>query len=617
MTIQKLADHVINQIAAGEVVERPASVIKELVENSLDANASSIEVEITAGGKAYMRVADDGLGIKQSDLPLVFERHATSKIASLEDLEQVVSLGFRGEALASISSVAKVSVSSKFVDDNQAYTLTKDGAVLGEVQPSSLAKGTTITVEDLFRDVPVRQKYLKTDLTEYGYIASTIMHQAAAHPHVQFRLISDGKEKISLHKANELLVRALAVLKLSSPDDVFAISYQSSDMQLHGYIGMPQNAQKNRKKQYVSVNGRPLSLPFVDKAIRDAMHTLIPQGIYPVFVLHITIDPTAVDINVHPRKLEARFAYQQFVYQKVKAAVKAAVEKQTLRAAITLPPRQSTQPSAIPQGGMNHPTAAQPLTRQSFSIPGGGNNLSFSPASQPSQQSFSPQISEQAHDFNRSFAGLAPIPNQIPASITPLAQIDNSYLIARDNDGLYIIDQHAAHERIRYYELQKAREQYNQTSETTGQQLLTPADILLNQDELVILEQYQSALTAVGFSYQIANEGVMLTSVPASMHKEDYVAVFKGVITDLQDGQDGSQKGLEDVEARIETVINYTACRSAIKFGRTLTVSEQVELLRRLEEVENNYSCPHGRPTRISLTFKELEKQFGRLGVQG
>lgn len=602
MPIIKLSDHVINQIAAGEVVERPASVVKELIENSLDAGATKIDIEITTGGKSYIRVSDNGFGIAEADMPLVFERHATSKISSLQDLEQVVSLGFRGEALASISSVAKTTVKSKTADSASGLEIIKDGPQVSEIKAASMGTGTTIVIEDLFKNVPVRQKYLKTDLTEYGYIADIVLHHSAAQPEVEFTLIHNGQEKLNFPRTNDELMRALQILRLKNVSDVIPINYHSTDMKITGFVGSPQYSQRSRKKQYASVNQRPLSLPFADRAIRDAMHTLIPNGIYPIFVIKIEIDPTAVDINVHPRKLEARFAYQQFVYQKLKAAVKAAVEKESLQAMIQ-----------VPKSAKND---AAPLAQRSFAQSGSPSfpQQAYVPAAQTQFVNSLPV--RETTSYERSYSGIAQMSSAPQSSLTPLVQIDDSYIIARDENGILIIDQHAAHERIRYYELQQNRKKYNKESETKAQSLLTPIEIEFTQSELALLEEFKEATSEIGFSYQINDGGVLLNSIPSVLSKEDFVAVLKGVVADLEKAEEDGLK-FKDFDDRIETVTNYTACRSAIKFGRCLTHSEQLELLSRLEEVENNYSCPHGRPTRITLTFKELEKQFGRLGVQG
>lgn len=608
MPIVRLQDHVINQIAAGEVVERPASVIKELIENSLDAGATKIDVEVTAGGKAYMRVSDNGMGINEEDLPMVFERHATSKISSLEDLEQVVSLGFRGEALASISSVAKTTVKSKTEAANSGFEILKDGPNLAAVKPISIGIGTTIIVEELFKDVPVRQKYLKTDLTEYGYIADVVIQHAATQPTVEFSLTHNGSQKLHFPRANDPLVRALEVLKLKELTDIIPISYQSQDLKVSGFVGVPQYAQKSRKRQYISVNQRPLSLPFADRAVRDAMHTLIPQGIFPIFVISIEIDPTAVDINVHPRKLEARFAYQQFVYQKLKAAVKAAVDKQTLQATVAIMPDRHLN--------QEPPTLAMPTTHSAVGrdyarFGGLGGGRPAAPASVQSAFLSQPTVKE-VDDYNRSFSGITQVETGKLPEVQPLVQIDNSYIIARDKDGIFIVDQHAAHERIRYYELQEARKRFNNKSEKTAQPLLTPEVLEFSESELVMLTKFKTATEAVGFLYDVIPGAIELKAVPAIMHKEDYIAVFRGMAADLEQADlDGIK--FSDLEERVETVLNYTACRSAIKFGRTLTYSEQLKLLETLETVENSYSCPHGRPTKIKLSFNELEKQFGRI----
>lgn len=587
MSIQRLEDHVINQIAAGEVVERPASVVKELIENSLDAGANLIEVKVIDGGKELIEIRDNGRGIAKEDFPLVFERHATSKIQSLQDLEQVLSLGFRGEALASISSVAEVTVQSRAIDNEQGWTLNKTGIELGEPQAAAMNQGTMIRVSKLFAEVPARQKYLKGGQTEYRYIAETVLQHAAAHPEIHFRLIDNDKVKIDF-PAGDLLSRAMAVLAVKDPELLIPVSYQSQDMQISGYLGKPQLAIKNRKKQLVAFNERPLQIPFVNRAVKDALHTLIPHDMQPIFVLNVMIDPTAIDINVHPRKLEARFAYQQFVYQKLKAAVKAATEKHVLTAKLEL----GTNPIVFNRPMM--PSA--PVT----SLP------------QPSLINSAPMprapLVNQYQAFNEGYQNER---QARPLSIQPVAQINKAYILGVDGEGLIVIDQHAAHERVRYARLQQIREQYRKGSEIASQRLLTPLGLDLSDSELAILKEYMEAVAAVGFEFEITEADAQLLAVPNVLVKDDLLALSKGLIADLQQtGEDGLK--LNDLEARIERVINYTACRSAIKFGQDLTIEEMRALVAELDSIEQDYTCPHGRPTRICLSFSDLEKQFGR-----
>jgi len=573
MPIQKLDDHVINQIAAGEVVERPASVVKELMENSIDAGATFIEIEIDDGGKELIQITDNGSGIEPGDFALVFERHATSKIQDLNDLQNVLTMGFRGEALASIGSVAQVSILSRINNQQNGLRIVQIATTITDPEPVAMNAGTIVSVEGLFKNVPARYKYLKGAATETRYITEIILQHAAAHPEIHFRLVAANKVKIDYPATADLLSRSLQVLGVKDADLLIPITYNSQDMQIHGYLGKPQTALKNRNKQYAAVNQRPLNLPFVNHAIKDALHTLIPHNLFPIFLLNIEIDPTAVDVNVHPRKLEARFAYQQFVYQKVKAAVAASLEKHVLTAKLEFG-SERTMPSSFTR--RDHTPLRQPTVNQALAF----------------NESFSKQVLPEI-------------------SIQPIAQIDNAYIVGIDSEGLVVIDQHAAHERVMYGRIQEARAKYKQESDKMGQQLLTPLEIELDQSEKAILTEFAEATKIIGFEFNLATDPVQLMAVPSPIQKDDLEAVVRGLISDLQETQT-SGVNFKDLETRIERVINYTACRSAIKFGQSLTIEDQKALIAKLDEVESNYTCPHGRPTRIRVTFKDLEKQFGR-----
>lgn len=601
MPIQKLADHIANQIAAGEVVERPASVVKELIENSLDAEATLIEVSIVDGGKELIQITDNGKGIELSDFPLVFERHATSKITNLQDLQQVMTMGFRGEALASIGSVAKVTVLSRHESSNDGWRLVKIDDLTTDPEPISVARGTTIKVEQLFGNVPARGKYLKAGNTEARYILEILQEHAASRHDVQFRFIDNGKTKIDYPQNEDLLTRSLRILGMSDPESLFPIFYQSQDLQIEGFISKPQFAKKTRKNQLISINNRPLNVPFIGHAIKEALHTLIPHNLYPAFVLKIKIDPTAIDVNVHPRKLEARFTYQQFIYQKIKQATESALQKHILTAKLEFAKDKIVQTSPAD----TYVNSQALSSRQSdFRPPAATFSGSSKRKTMPSFN--------QILAFNESFSQqkLPTLNNEL--SIRPLGQIDNSYILGLTKDGLVVIDQHAAHERVRYARLQDLRKKLQSEAERLTQPLLTPIEIDLGIKEKQILNENMEAIQKAGFALEISDNICLLAGIPAALIKDDPISVINGLLADLQTQDETADLSLTDMESRIERVLNYTACRSAIKFGQALTIEEQQALIAELDNIEQNYTCPHGRPTRINISFSDLEKQFGR-----
>ncbi|MBP7819293.1 DNA mismatch repair endonuclease MutL [Candidatus Gracilibacteria bacterium] len=585
MPIIKLADHVVNQIAAGEVVERPASVVKELIENSIDAGASKIIVKIVAGGKGLISVIDNGSGIAKSDLDLVFERHATSKIENLTDLEKVQSLGFRGEALASIASVAKVTLRTKTEVADYGYEVVKSGLEIGEPKPISLGTGTTIIVENLFADVPVRFKYLKSEQTELGHILDVVTRMAAAAPHIHWQLFDGDKEKLNL-TATDFELRTLAFFPDHKLADFISLNYKTDDLAITGLILKPNYNQKRSQKQYLSVNGRPLNVHFVTKALKEAMSGLMPHDVTPAYNLSLTIDPAAVDINVHPRKLEARFFYQQFLYQKL------------LRSTIDLLTSQVLTPdfklvSTPAFTGGPAPYSSQAGSGFDYNLP--SRNHGSVNAALAFGQSFSGHITSPS---------LAEVNQENLSGLTPLAQVANSYILALSEAGLEVIDQHAAHERIRYNLLKTAYE----GREKGVQKLLVPFVQQLTALEKMKVAEYHEALKEIGFSLELSGDELLVDGVPQALYKEDIKLLITGLIADLL----AEQVELNSLNERVERVLNFAACRSAIKFGQNLTKEEMVALLNQLAIAEKGTNCPHGRPTRICLSYSDLEKQFKR-----
>lgn len=567
--IQKLDTKTINQIAAGEVVERPASVIKELIENSIDANATEITIELKNGGKTLIKIIDNGLGLHKDDFGLVFERHATSKIAKLDDLESEKTLGFRGEALASIASISQIEFASNgnSIDEN------------GSLNPKPMASGTQVAVKNLFYNTPARSKFLKTDQTEYKKCLEIIESYALAQPEVAFRLIHNEKQILNLPKA-DLKQRIADVLGQDFASKLLKIAYLSKELTITGFISKPELAKDRAYNQHLIVNGRPISAPYFIHAIKNAYgSTVFPQE-KPPFVLQIDINPAEVDMNVHPRKEEARFHFQSMVYSKLMQAVKHTLNENIL----------------TPKMDFSLKNAESFMQQKSIE---GLKSIPPEPQIQNSMKMFDPS------SFEREKRSLTEAQKEPETTLKPIAQVANSYIICRSEDGLVIVDQHAAHERVMY---EKLKEEANKKDPQT-QPLLVPEELELSRNELETLSEAQKILEKIGFHIEpMPNKKISIQAIPAKFSKNDLHELIHGLLQDLE--ENAEFKKLDQIE---DIVINYAACRGAIKFGQPLTIDEQIALISQMETIAHKqYSCPHGRPTMISLSLDDLEKEFKR-----
>jgi DNA mismatch repair protein MutL len=577
--IKKLPDNLINQIAAGEVVERPASVIKELLENSIDAGATSITVELKKGGKELIKIVDNGVGLDKSQFDLVFERHATSKIASIDDLNSNLNLGFRGEALAAISSVSQIEFASN------GHLINSDG----KLKAKSMPNGTQVTVENLFYNVPVRLKFLKTDATEYTKCLEIVESYALCHPEVHFKLIHNQKIVFDYPKANTKEDRIRAVLGQDFSQKLLPISYSGTEISLLGFIGKPETAKDRAYNQYIFVNGRPLEAQYFNHAVKNGFGSLIFPSEKPTFLIWLQLDPKDVDMNVHPRKLEARFHFQGIIYNVILKAVKNALEKTSLAKTVELS-RDSVEnflpkKDYTPSNSYNNTYNPQSFT---FAEP---KNTPF-PANSFQNPSNNLITSESAHSKSEP-------------SLRPLCQINNSYIVCESKEGVIFIDQHAAHERVMYQKLKKVRQNQNQNT----QPLLIPIQLELSISQIETFKNASSVLNSIGFDIQdFGQNSIVVNAIPAKFSANDIESLVFGLFQDLSEGVDFSK--LEEIE---DIVINYAACRGAIKFGQKLAFAEMEALIYEMDAIQNlKYSCPHGRPTTITISYDELEKQFKR-----
>ncbi len=627
MSIHILSDDLAAKIAAGEVIERPASVVKELIENSIDAGAREIKIEIRGGGQRLIRVADDGSGIPAHEVEMAFARHATSKIASTDDLFNIRTLGFRGEALPSIAAVARVALITRARDEESGTLIRVDGGKKIEQRAQGAPMGSIVTVEDLFRHVPARLKFLKTPATEAGRITDLIHAYALAYPNLRFSLEHDGRlafQSPGTGKMFDVLVKVFGIEvarqmlevvgSASEPHSVIASEAPSpppspagggekgrgetasaqtqrpamtNTIQVSGFISPPHLNRATRKYLLLFVNHRWVQDRSLAHAVIEAYHTLLMVGRFPVVALDVIVPPDAVDVNVHPTKSQVRFRDASAVFNAVQRAVRT-----TLTAGAPIPSARVT-----------------PLQREDFSHA----SLPSSPnASQPVMNLYRPFQSSTLQapygQGNLAPPGQPPAPDfQAPDSKLPmlrvLGQIASTYIISEGPDGLYLIDQHAAHERVLYEQLRAERA----GATIAVQELLDPAPIQLTPAQFAVLEAQRDALSSVGFRIEpFGNQTVLLRAVPAVMRNGDPRTTLIEIIDEMEQGEEPLEKS---ADARLISSV----CKSiAVKGGQILSLEEMRELIRRLEHTTAPRTCPHGRPTAIHLNVSQLEREFGR-----
>jgi DNA mismatch repair protein MutL len=567
MTIRVLAKEVVSQIAAGEVVERPASVVKELVENALDAGASQISVEVRGGGVSLIRVTDNGLGIPAGEAALAFERHATSKIGSLDDLQSIGSLGFRGEALPSIAAVAQVEMVTSAEGEAAGTYLSLEGGTITRRQSQARARGTTITVRNLFRRVPARLKFLKSAPTENSHIANVVSQYALAFPEVAFTLSVDGKETLRTSGRGRLLDSVIDVygvemaskmLEIKNPDEEWR-GGQSSAIRISGLVGAPELGRAGRGYLSFFVNRRWVNSRLLAFAVEEAFHGLLMTGKHPVAVIDITLPPPEVDVNIHPAKSEVKFQKEPEVFRAVQKAV-----RQALVAQMPVPRvEEVAAPYATPPAGL--PELRAPA----------GARQTPPPETAP------------------------PLLVSLPV-LRVVGQVLNSYIVAEGPDGLYIVDQHAAHERIRFDRL---KQQHSQRA-VSVQGLLEPATFEVSPRQDEILSLCYEELAQFGFSLEpFGSRTYLVRTVPGLLGRDDWA----GALRELLEALSGEARHNWE-----EKIIASIACHGAIKSGQALSDDEMRALVRQLEQAANPHTCPHGRPTIIHLTSRQMEKEFGR-----
>ncbi len=639
--IKILPENLINQIAAGEVVERPASVVKELVENSLDAGAGRMIIEVNGAGDSYIRITDDGCGMSKEDALLAFERHATSKISSTEDLFDIRTLGFRGEAIATIASVSYMTLQTKEKGVLEGTLIVSEGGNIVKNKQMGCPEGTQIEVKQLFYNTPARKKYLKNDATEYGHILDTVTGIALAFPHVAFKFVHDSKTIFDLPATEDLLSRIRGLLGRSVADEMIPVFNGHAKMQLTGFIGKPSIARSNRKGQHLFVNNREVASHVLSYAVKQSYYSLIPKDKNPTYVLFLNLDPELVDVNVHPRKTEVRFANEKEIFSIFNRACKVALEKHVLAPSFDSgldkeeslvnedrehQPLMKLEDKPVEAIDVTVPVAAEVVDKSKevdlhmsnpvvASYDASHKEKDVDTFTIPSKQ-FSGIVREEPADVNENLIEKivetpsapenAAIERVDDEKLVPLAQMNNSYILCQQGSELVIVDQHAAHERIRYTEILEDFE----AKKKSVQPLLTPEQLELSHQEAALLSEYKDFLGEMGFEIEpFGGNTFSVFSVPSYLVKEDIKGTVMGLIDDISNN---AVKG--DLQSRKERALTYAACRSAVKFGDPLSKEEMENLCKRLQELDQPYTCPHGRPTMIKMSADELEKRFGRRG---
>ena len=598
------------------MVERPAAALKELLENSLDAGATRIDIELMQGGIKRLRVADDGLGMSATDLPLALARHATSKIASLYDLERVASLGFRGEALASLAAISRLIITTRQQPANHASRIEAVGGALLPVEPAALQEGTVVTAEDLFFNTPARRKFLKTEATEFGHCEDTAQRIAMAVPHAAVSLTHNGR-RIWHYQMSDSATRIAAILGNDFREASLPIDEPHAAFNVTGSVALPRYSRASRDQQYLFVNGRFVRDKLLTHAVRAAYADVLHGHRHPAYVLFLAIDPTMVDVNVHPAKSEVRFRDSRGVHQFVFHA---------LQKALSRPVSGDDSPTANPQAWISgiekHAAPAQATTRSE----------DRRPFRLPQQGSFGNMAAREPHAFYESLrgeiaqhrVGEVPVPyasqaenawigppnkefvtsNDIPPLGFALAQLHGIYVLAQNAKGLVLVDMHAAHERIVYEKLKAALD----LSQLASQPLLTSIPVALGERDIELVNDNQAFFARLGFDLGILSVAdIVIRAVPAMLPNLDAPAMLRELLDDL--AEHGASRAL--TEQRDE-ILGTMACHGAVRANRMLTITEMNALLRQMEETERSGQCNHGRPTWYQFGISDLDKLFMR-----
>jgi len=595
-SIQILSPQLANQIAAGEVVERPSSVLKELCENSLDAGASRIDVEVEQGGSKLIKVRDDGCGIAEGELSLALSRHATSKISDLEDLEAVSTLGFRGEALASIASVSRLALTSNSGNSAGWRAVSEGRDMEVELEPAPHPVGTSVEVRDLFFNTPARRKFLRTENTEYKRVADGLKKLALSRMDVAFSLKHNQKVQFNLRSASSQLEQEKRVADICGPvfmEQALYVDNNRTGIRLWGWIGLPTFSRSQADLQYFFVNGRSIRDKIVSHAIRQAYQDVLYHGRHPAYVLFLEIEPGDVDVNVHPTKHEVRFREGGSVHSFVSSTLQKALA--TDRPQDHIRDREGDKIA-------DH----NPIFLDQKPLPLVGNSSSSYLASWPSQQSAS--VNTPMSSYQNLYSSHPQDGENNDGEIPPLgfaiAQLKGIFILAENSHGLIIIDMHAAHERITYERMKNAFDEQG----LVAQPLLVPENLAVSQREADAVDAHQAVFSKLGFAVERAgSESIIVREIPAILRGSEVERLLRDVLSDLL--QHG---GSERIKNHINEILSTMACHGSVRANRKLTIPEMNALLRDMEITERSGQCNHGRPTWSQLTVEELDKLFLR-----
>ena len=590
--VHVLDDNTINKIAAGEVVERPASVIKELVENAIDAKADRIEVEIMAGGTSFMRVSDNGIGMSREDAEKAILRHATSKIVQVDDLQAIATLGFRGEALPSIASVSRFNLQTRQAGAELGTEIKITGGKTTEIGVAGCNLGTTIRVEDLFFNTPARKKFLKTNNTESGRINEFIIKLAISHPEIAFKLINNNKSSLATPGRGDLKETLQSLYGASVGQSLLPLEFEDEDIKLWGFVSKPSAIRSSRSWQTFIVNGRIIASRAIAKAIDNAYHALIPKSGYPLIALNIEVPQHTIDVNVHPQKTEMKFEDESRIFKAVYKAVLDAVRPKGQVGQLCQLAAQADHVQQHVEKGLQELNFGQPV-------------MNFPLREEKPAMTWQEGTTALAQDKSvKSVQSVVDEEEKLPtAGMIPIGQVDDTYIIAQDEDSLYIVDQHAAHERVLFDRFSA------QAEHIPSQQLLVHLILDFSTHESQIIEENLELLAGLGFGLEPSGPNQFrLMEVPADVPSSQAEEFIREVLASMEELHRPTAAELR------QAVLATTACKAAIKAGFKLNYRQMEILLQELNDTAMPYTCPHGRPTIIKFSSDELAKMFKRTG---
>jgi len=611
--IRVLPESVANKIAAGEVIERPASVVKELVENALDAEATQIDIAVEEGGKRLIRVSDNGAGMDAEDLALAFASHATSKLASAEDLFAIQTLGFRGEALASVGAVAQGRMVSRPRGAASGAEVSVNGGVIGQVRACGAPEGTTVEVRNLFFNVPARRKFLKSATTEIGHIAEVVTRMALCYPSVRFHLSHNDRPVLALAPVKEPLERIGALFGEEVSGALVRVGRSVVGLEISAYIAPPKDARLNAKLQYIFLNGRYIRDRFIFAAISQAYQGFLMQGRFPVVFLFLKMDAALVDVNVHPTKIEVRFRNSNEVFQEVRDAIAGGLKGLAApvrpRATPAKPAARSTEPpQTMPvfKGLDETPKPREESIRRAMAdFFAGAHARPGQPKVGTPRQPGAPPAAPGTGTAPPPAPALPSAPNLHPPSRRGSAfQLHNAYILEETEEGIQIIDQHALHERI----LREALEARIREARVLSQRLLVPATVHLTPKEFIAIMGLKEGLARIGVDFtEFGQNTIAIHAMPQMLDRYDPAQFVQDILDELGTGREEPT-----LEQRLDAIINLAACKGAVKAGQPLSPEQIRGLLEQRERLKSPSVCAHGRPSTILLTFEYLEKQFAR-----